>query len=63
MTHPITASMLYNLTRCPTRVALDLFEDPAKKDEVSKFVELLWERGAAFEVELIGSLEFSFRDV
>jgi uncharacterized protein len=63
MTHPITASMLYNLMQCPNRVALDLFEDPAKQDEVSKFVELLWERGAAFEDEVIGSLEIPFTDL
>ena len=63
MNHPITASMLYNLTQCPTRVALDLFEEPAKQDEVSKFVELLWERGAAFEDELIGGLEIPFTDL
>ena len=63
MSHPITASMLYNLTQCPTRVALDVFEDPAKMDKVSKFVELLWERGSAFERELIGDLTVPYTDL
>jgi len=56
----ITASMLYSLTTCPHRVALDLYGDPAERDEVSPFVELLWERGHAFEKETIEKLAVPF---
>ncbi len=62
----ITASMLYSHTTCPHRVDLDLHGDPAERDEVSPFVELLWERGHAFEEETIEGLEIPFlnlRDV
>jgi predicted RecB family nuclease len=56
----ITASMLYSYTTCPHRVTLDLFGDPADRDEVSPFVELLWERGHLFEEETIASLDVPF---
>jgi len=62
----ITASMLYSFSTCPHRVSLDLFGDPAARDEVSPFVELLWERGSAFEKETIEKLGIPFlnlRDV
>jgi len=45
----ITASMLYGYTMCPHRVHLDVHGDPAERDPVNPFVELLWERGDAFE--------------
>ena len=45
---PITASMLYSLVSCPHRVR-DLFDDPARRDPVNPFVELLWDRGSAVE--------------
>ena len=56
----ITASMLYSFSTCPHRVSLDLFGDPAERDEVSAFVELLWERGHAFEQETIENLGVPF---
>ena len=56
----ITASMLYSFTTCPHRVSLDLFGNPEERDEVSPFVELLWERGHAFEMETIESLGVPF---
>ena len=56
----ITASMLYSYTTCPHRVTLDCFGDPADRDEVSPFVELLWERGHAFERETIEALGIPF---
>ena len=62
----ITASMLYSYTTCPHRVALDCFGDPSDRDEVSPFIELLWERGHAFERETIDALGIPFlnlRDV
>jgi len=56
----ITASMLYSYTTCPHRVTLDLFGDRAERDEISPFVELLWERGHAFEEETIERLRVPF---
>ncbi len=56
----ITASMLYSYTTCPHRVSLDLFGDPADRDEVSPFVELLWKRGHVFEEETVAALQVPF---
>lgn len=53
MATPITASMLYDLVACPHRVTMDLFGDPAERDQISAFVRLLWEKGAAHEHETI----------
>jgi predicted RecB family nuclease len=55
MAEPITASMLYNLVQCPTRVERDLFGDPAERDEASPFVEMLWQRGALYEAEVLSA--------
>lgn len=53
---PITASMLYNLVQCPHRVHMDLFGDPVDRDPISPFVQLLWDRGAAHENDVIATL-------
>ena len=63
MPKPITASMLYNFVQCPHRVSLDLYGDPAKKDEVSVFVQLLWEKGNEYEKEVIENLDIPFTDL
>ena len=63
MPHFITASMLYNFVHCPHRITLDLFGNPAEKDPVSVFVQLLWEKGNAFEREVIGNLRVPFTDL
>lgn len=60
---PITASLLYALVECPHRVWLDAVEDPAKRDRVSPFVELLWERGSKFERQTIQGLNLPFVDL
>jgi predicted RecB family nuclease len=52
----ISASSFYNLSKCPRRVWMDQFEDPAKKGEHSDFVELLWARGTRIEREIIDSI-------
>ena len=57
---PITGSMLYSYALCPHRVTLDLFGDPANRDPVSPFVELLWERGNLYEREVVEGLEVPF---
>ncbi len=59
----IAASTLYDFVQCPTRVALDAFGDPAKRDPINPFVKLLWERGTLFERETIANLERPFTDL
>ena len=63
MPKPITASMLYNFVQCPHRVSLDLYGDPATKDKVSVFVQLLWEKGNEYEKEVIENLDIPFTDL
>ncbi|MDD5711183.1 MAG: TM0106 family RecB-like putative nuclease [Smithellaceae bacterium] len=53
---PVNASMLYNLVCCPHRVYMDLYGDYAQRDPVNPFVQLLWERGNAFEAEVISGV-------
>ena len=60
---PITAPMLYALVTCPHRVTTDLFADPADRDAVSPFVQLLWDRGAAHETDTIAGVGTSFLDL
>jgi hypothetical protein len=48
----VTASMLYDLVTCPHRITMDLYGDPAKRDEVNPFIKLFWERGSLFEREV-----------
>lgn len=60
MKSSITASMLYDFVICPHRVTMDLFGDPAEKDPISPFVQLLWEKGNAFEKDVIEGLKIPF---
>ncbi len=52
----ITASQLYNYVRCPHRVFLDIYGNPAEKDESNAFVELLWEQGVDHEARIVAEL-------
>jgi predicted RecB family nuclease len=61
--HLITAAMLYDLVACPHRVTMDLYADPAERDEPNAFVELLWERGSLYEKEVIAGLTEPFVDL
>lgn len=63
MTQPVTAAMLYDLVGCPHRVTMDLYADPAERDEPNAFIELLWERGSLYEKEVIGDLKATFVDL
>jgi predicted RecB family nuclease len=63
MPTPITAAMLYDLVQCPHRVTMDLFANPADRDRVSPFVQLLWEKGSAYEKEVIEGLKVPFTDL
>jgi predicted RecB family nuclease len=60
---PITASMLYDLASCPHRVSMDLFADPAERDDVSPFVQLLWKRGFMHERAVMADLDVPFLDL
>jgi uncharacterized protein len=59
----ITASMLYDLVQCPHRPIMDLFADGKQRDDISLFVQLLWEKGALFEKEVIDGLSIKFLDL
>ncbi|MDR4470409.1 MAG: TM0106 family RecB-like putative nuclease [Nitrospira sp.] len=59
----ITASMLYDLVNCPHRVTMDIFGNPADRDQPNPFVQLLWERGTLFEKEVIAQLSIPFVDL
>lgn len=56
MTAIVTASQLYSFLACPHRVVLDAVGDPALRDAVSPFVQLLWERGTAHEKSLVAGI-------
>jgi predicted RecB family nuclease len=60
---PISASMLYAMVACPHRVIMDLFADPADRDAVSPFMQLLWDRGAAYEHDVIAGVGEPFLDL
>ncbi len=60
---PITASMLYSLVSCPHRVSMDLFGEAAERDDVSPFVQLLWERGVAHEKQIVAEIGQPFVDL
>ncbi|MGC0322535.1 putative RecB family nuclease [Bradyrhizobium sp. USDA 326] len=42
---------------------MDAFGDPARRDEVSAFVRLLWERGTLFEQQTVANLKIPFVDL
>jgi predicted RecB family nuclease len=63
MPPPVTAAMLYDLVACPHRVTMDLFADPALRDEPNPFVQLLWEKGSLYEREVIAGLQLPFLDL
>jgi uncharacterized protein len=56
MTTTVTASQLYSFLTCPHRVVMDAVGDPALRDAVSPFVQLLWERGTAHEKSLVAGI-------
>lgn len=52
----ITASDLYNLTKCAHRVYLDAHGDPRNKSDISPFVKLLWELGLQTEQDYLAAV-------
>ncbi len=63
MPDKLSANMLYNYIKCPHRLNLDLFGDYSKRDPISVFVKLLWEKGTDFEKQVVKSLEVPFLDL
>lgn len=59
----LTASQLYSFLSCPHRVAMDAAGDPLLRDEVSPFVQMLWDRGVAHERELVAALTVPYEDL
>jgi len=55
--------MLYDLVACPHRVTMDVFADPADRDDVSPFVQLLWDRGQAHELAVMADLGQPYLDL
>lgn len=53
---PITGSALADLYACERRFHNDLLADPADRDPVNGFVELLWRNGSRHEAEIIAQL-------
>jgi len=53
----VTAAMLYDLDACEHRPWMDLFAEPATRDNVSPFVELLWRRQRAHEEGAVAGLD------
>jgi predicted RecB family nuclease len=56
MTQRLTASQLYSHLICPHRIAMDTVGDPALRDAISPFVQLLWDRGTAHELDVMATL-------
>jgi uncharacterized protein len=59
----ITASHLYDLITCEHRLARDWHDDQSARDPVNAFVQLLWEKGSAYEQDLIGRLQPGFANM
>ena len=59
----ITASMLYDFVQCPHRPTMDLFGDPAERDEINPFIQLLWEKGHAYEAEVVAGFDLPLLDL
>ena len=55
--------MLYNHVICPNRPLMDRVGDPQKRDAINPFIRLLWERGTAYEKEVVNKLEVPFLDL
>lgn len=52
----ISATQLYDHVQCPHRVTLDIFGNPADKDDPNAFVELLWHQGVLHEKNMVTAL-------
>jgi predicted RecB family nuclease len=55
----ISAAQLYDFVHCPHRVFMDEFGKPDERDEISPFVELLWEQGLVHEAVIAAGLKIT----
>jgi hypothetical protein len=62
LTPPITGALLYDFVHCPHRVALDAFGDRSERDGSVHSCNS-WERGSAFEKEVVAGLKIPFHDL
>ncbi len=56
----ITAAHLYDLITCDHRLWRDLHDGMDGRDPINPFVQLLWEKGTAYEEEVISRLKQEF---
>ena len=63
MNQKISADMLYNYIQCPHRLCLDFFEDSARRDPETAFMELPLERGIDFEKQVNADMKQPFLDL
>ena len=63
MSMAVSASMLYDYIQCPHRVWLDFYGDGDLRDPTTAFNRLLWDRGHAFEKELVDGLDVPYLDL
>lgn len=54
---PVTGSMLRDFVQCERRVHHDLHTPTSEKDEVSDFIQMLWENGSVHEHKVLSRLE------
>ncbi len=52
----ISATQIYDYVSCPHRVLLDVYADPAQRDEPNAFIELLWQEGMDHEEAVLSKL-------
>src|SRR5260221_13009343 len=55
--------MLYDLISCEHRPWMDLYGDRSERDQVSPFVQLVWERGHTHEREVVVQAGISMLDL
>lgn len=55
--------MLYDIVACPHRVTMDMFANADERDEVSPFIRMLWEKGAAHEQDIMSGTGVPFLDL
>ncbi len=54
----LTASDIASMTRCPHRVYMDRFGNPAERVPYPEFLQILWESGRLHEYEVVSGLDF-----
>lgn len=59
----ITATQLLSHLRCPHRPVMDVIGDPALRDPVNPFLQLLWEHGIRFEQSVVQAMAGSALDL